>query len=416
VEYVFDDSDTVLKSVPVLIEASIHANNAAYQLQSSALDYLQSIITKRINSFRLRFIVSLIVALLATVFAFTVIISTVKYIHKSTSTIGGVFKQLDNNDLSVQLELISNDELGVLMKALNDFLDKLNSAFNSFGENANLVSSSAMELSASAQEITTTANEQSANIAEIVKTMESKKELSVQAAEKTVEVAQLASKTQELSQRGANLRDVNEDMMLDIQNQNQKIIENIKNLADMLSRIDESIQLIDSIADRTKLIAFNAALEASSSGEAGTRFSVVAGEIRRFADNVVESISEIKERISEIQNASMALISEANIGSRAIEDGYNRMLEQKTVFENIVDVSQNVADRSAQISILSKQQEVTSSQVFSALQEISLGVNQFVSSSTMTLATVEKLNSMSAKLKETIAKYHTVNRGTHDKQ
>jgi methyl-accepting chemotaxis protein len=411
VEYIFDNPGSNIESVPVLIEASILANNAAYRLQSSALDYLQTLITERINSFRVRFIVSLIVALLATVFAFTVIISTVKYIHKSTSTIGSVFKQLDKNDLSVQFELISNDELGVLMKALNDFLDKLNSAFNSFGENAKLVSSSAMELSASAQEITTTANEQSANIAEIVKTMENKKDLSVQAAEKTVEVAQLASRTQELSQRGANLRDVNEDMMLDIQNQNYKIIENIKNLADMLSRIDESIQLIDSIADRTKLIAFNAALEASSSGEAGARFSVVASEIRRFADNVVESISEIKEKISEIQGASMELIAEANIGSRAIEDGYNRMLEQKTVFENIVDVSQTVADRSAQISVLSRQQEMTSSQVFSALQEISLGVNQFVSSSTMTLATVEKLKSMSTDLKDTIGKYHTINRG-----
>jgi methyl-accepting chemotaxis protein len=416
VENAFDDSDSYTQSVSVLIEAFIDANNAAYRLQSSALDYLQAMITERINSFRLRFIISLIIALLATVFAFTVIIATVKYIRKSTHTIGSVFKQLDHNDLSVQLELTSNDELGVLMKALNDFLDKLNSAFNSFGENANMVSTSAMELSASAQEITTTANEQSANIAEIVKTMESKKDLSVQAADKTVEVAQLASRTQELSQKGANLRDVNEDMMLDIQNQNHKIIENIRNLADMLSRIDESIQLIDSVADRTKIIAFNAALEASSSGEAGARFSVVASEIRRFADSVVESISEIKERISEIQTASQQLISEANDGSRAIEDGYNRMLEQKTVFENIVDVSQNVADRSAQISVLSKQQEITSSQVFSALQEISLGVRQFVSSSTMTLATVEKLNSMSTELKETIAKYHTINRGLHDKQ
>jgi methyl-accepting chemotaxis protein len=411
VEYVFNSTDIDIQSIPVLIDASIQANNAAYRLQSSALDYLEILITERINSYRLRFIISMIFALLSTAFAFTIMIITLKYIHKTTRSIAGIFKQLDNNNLAVKLETVTNDEMGVLMQALNGFLDKLNFAFNSFGNNATMVSTSAIELSASAQEITATANEQAANIAEIVKTMESKKEFSVQASEKTVEVAQLASKTQELSQRGANLRDVNEDMMLDIQNQNFKIIENIKNLADMLSRIDESIQLIDSIADRTKLIAFNAALEASSSGEAGARFSVVAGEIRRFADNVVETISEIKEKISEIQGASTVLISEANDGSRAIEDGYNRMLEQKTVFENIVDVSQSVADRSQQISVLTKQQEMTSSQVFTALQEISLGVKQFVTSSTMTLETVEKLNKMSVELKETIAKYRTINRG-----
>jgi methyl-accepting chemotaxis protein len=274
-----------------------------------------------------------------------------------------------------------------------------------------MVSTAACDLSASAREITTTANEQSASVAEIVSTMENNKNLSAQVASKTVEVAELAEKTRELSQRGADLRDANEGMMLDIRNKNAKIVDEIKNLTDMLSRIDESVQLIDTIADQTKLIAFNAALEASSAGEAGSRFSVVAGEIRRFADNVVESVAEIKEKISELQNASGTLISEANNGSRAIDTGYNRMVEQKEVFENIVDVSQNVAIRSQQISNLSKQQELASAQVFTVLKDISMGINQFVAATASTSVTVDKLNSMSIELKETLAKYQTKNRG-----
>jgi methyl-accepting chemotaxis protein len=171
------------------------------------------------------------------------------------------------------------------------------------------------------------------------------------------------------------------------------------------------VQFIDSIADRTKTIAFNAALEASSAGEAGLRFAVVASEIRRFADNVVESVVEIKERISELESASGALISEADIGSQAIDSGYNRMVEQKEVFESIVDVSQNVAIRSQQISNFSKQQELASAQVFTALKEISAGVKQFVSATAMTSSASEKLNSMSMELKEALAKYQTENRG-----
>jgi methyl-accepting chemotaxis protein len=200
-------------------------------------------------------------------------------------------------------------------------------------------------------------------------------------------------------------------MMADIRSKNAKIVEEIKNLIDILSSIDESVQLIDAIADQTKLIAFNAALEASSSGEAGSRFAVVAGEIRRFADNVVESVNEIKEKIAELQNASGTLISEANNGSRAIDSGYNRMIEQKEVFENIVDVSQNVAIRSQQISNLSKQQELAIEQIFTALKEISTGVNQFVTATASTSITADKLNSMSIELKESLAKYQTGNRG-----
>ena len=410
VESVINEPEINIESLPALYEASNQANNAAFSLQSASLERLDILIKARISKYIRRFILSLCAALASTILAFAVIIAAVLTIRGSTVTIGKVFKRLDENDLSVRLDSSSGDELGELMKALGGFLNKLNAAFTSFNGNASMVTDAVFELSSSAREMTATANEQSASVSEIVSTMENNKNLSAQAAEKTVEVAHLADETQELSRRGANLRDANENMMLDILNQNTKIIEIIKNLAEMLSRIDESIQLIDSLADQTKLIAFNAALEASSSGEAGVRFSVVAGEIRRFADNVVESSAEIKEKISELQEASHSLITEANNGSKAIKTGYDRMVEQKEVFKNIVEVSQNVANRSQQISNLSKQQELASAQVFSALKEISSGVNNFVSATFLTSATVEKLNSMSIELKETLAKYNTINR------
>ena len=410
VEYVINQPEINIQAISTLYEASSHANNATYRLQIASLDRLEELITNKLNSYRLRLILSLAAAVSATFIAFCIILFITLGIRKSTDIMGAVFKRLDKNDLSVKIETLSNDELGEFMSALDGFLKKLQTAFVSFSKNASMVSTAVLELSSSAQEISATANEQSASVAEIVNTMENNKNLSAQAAEKTVEVAQLAGQTQELSCRGAELRDINEDMMLDIRNQNAKIIDIIKNLADMLSRIDESIQLIDSIADHTKLIAFNAALEASSSGESGSRFSVVAGEIRRFADNVVESVAEIKEKISELQEASQSLITEANSGSRAIDEGYNRMVEQKEVFENIVEVSQNVATRSRQISSLSKQQEMASAQVFITLKEISTGVNQFVAATNATSATLEKLNDMSAELKETLAKYQTTDR------
>jgi methyl-accepting chemotaxis protein len=175
----------------------------------------------------------------------------------------------------------------------------------------------------------------------------------------------------------------------------------------MIIRISEAIRIIDGIADQTKLIAFNASLEASSSGEAGARFSVVASEIRRFADNVVESTREIKQKIEEVQGASQALIAEANNGSRQIEIGYERMSEQKIVFEHIVDNSQNVATRSQQISNLSKQQELASSQIFTALKEISAGVKQFVIATSSTSKIADSLNGMSEDLKGRVEKYRT---------
>jgi methyl-accepting chemotaxis protein len=388
-------------------EAADQAGDAAWKLQNAALDRLETLVSIRMGAYRRQLIQSLALALGTALAAFGIIIATARDIRKSTAAASGVFRSLENNDLSVQVAAGTGDEMGELLAALGDFIEKLKGAFISFNQNASMVSTAVYDLSASAKEITTTANEQSASVAEIVSTMESSKNLSEQVAAKTVEVADLAARTEELSRRGADLRDANQDMMQDIRDQNGKIIDEIKNLADMLSRIDESVQLIDVIADQTKLIAFNAALEASSSGEAGTRFAVVASEIRRFADNVVESVAEIKDKITELQDASQALITEANSGSRAIDAGYVRMVEQKEVFENIVDISQNVATRSQQISSLSRQQELASAQIFTALKEISAGVKQFVTATASTSATADNLNSMSIELKETLARYQT---------
>jgi methyl-accepting chemotaxis protein len=328
-------------------------------------------------------------------------------INKSVGILRTLFKGLNENDLTLSLKINSMDEFGELMTAFNGFLNILRSTFGSFKQSAQLVANSVFDLSSSSKEISSTANEQSASVSEIVSTMEGSKNLSEQIAYKTTEVANLAKETQELSSKGAELREANQIMMEDIRNQNQKIISEIRNLSDMIIRISEAIRIIDGIADQTKLIAFNASLEASSSGEAGSRFSVVASEIRRFADNVVESTKEIKQKIEEVQGASQALIAEANSGSRQIEIGYERMSEQKIVFEHIVDNSQNVATRSQQISNLSKQQELASSQIFTALKEISAGVKQFVIATSSTSKIADSLNGMSEDLKGRVEKYRT---------
>jgi len=392
-------------NIPSLIDAAINANNSSYRLQKASLDRLEYIVSGRIRSSYIRFAWSILAAGISALAAFLIVFFTIHGIRKSTKTMEKVFKSLDENDLGAKAQILSRDEFGDFTSALNNFLQKLRTAFASFSQNASMVSASMFELSSSAKQISVTANEQSASVAEIVSTMENNKNLSCQTSEKTSVVAELAFRTQELSRRGAELRDFNEGMMLNIRSQNAKITEIIKNLADILSRIDESIQMIDSIADNTKLIAFNATLEASSSGEAGLRFAVVAGEIRRFADNVVESVYEIKEKITDLQDASGKLITEADNGTKAIDEGYNKMVEQKEVFENIVEASQNVVISSQQITNLSKQQEMASVQVFSALKEISTGVNQFVTATKITSETVEKLDKMSAELKEILSTY-----------
>ena len=400
---------TVVLTAADFLKSITIANNDLCLLWDESFTQLGLQIQRNIRVSRWQLIIYLFIVLISLGLAIWFVIIITHDINKSVKNLRSLFKSLNENDLTLSLNVISMDEFGELMLAFNGFLNVLRSTFGSFKQSSQLVADSVFDLSSSSKEITTTANEQSASVSEIVSTMESSKNLSEQIAFKTTEVANLAIETQDLSSKGAELREANQNMMEDIRKQNQKIISEIRNLSDMIIRISEAIRIIDSIADQTKLIAFNASLEASSSGEAGARFSVVASEIRRFADNVVDSTKEIKQKIEEVQRASQILIAEANSGSRQIEIGYERMSEQKIVFENIVDNSQNVATRSQQISNLSKQQELASSQIFTALKEISAGVKQFVIATSSTSKIADSLNVMSVDLKGKVEKYRTSN-------
>jgi methyl-accepting chemotaxis protein len=396
------------------LKAGAKAVENSHAIMNACFDKLEISLRKHIDTQRRRLIRSLALVVLASALAFAIVILSNVHISKSAARLRGLFAALEENDLSVKLSGEAGDEFGELLTAFNSFLEKLRAAFDSFSQSAVMISSAVFDLSASAREISTTANEQSASVAEILSTMEGNKDLSAQGAAKTREVAELAAQTQELSRRGAELRDTNQDMMGTIRDEHEKIIEEINGLADILTRINESIAIIDSITDQTKLIAFNASLEAAASvdidaGGSGdnTRFSVVAAEIRRFADNVVDSSAEIKEQIQELRRASQSLIGEADNGRLQIDRGYDRVVRQKEVFEQIVEVSRNVAVRSRQISDLSKQQEYASSQIFVALKEISAGVNQFVTATASTSKTADNLNVMSGELRNILARYRT---------
>jgi len=401
--------DAAAQTVAGFLNIVTNVNNDLCKLWDESFTQLGLQIQRNTSIARKQLFIYLFIALFSIAVAIGFVIIITRDINKSVLNLRSLFKSLHENDLTLSLKVNSMDEFGELTIAFNAFLNVLRSTFGSFKQSSQLVADSVFDISSSSKEITTTANEQSASVSEIVSTMEGSKNLSEQIALKTSEVANLAIETQSLSSKGAELREANQGMMEEIRKQNQKIISEIRNLSDMIIRISEAIRIIDSIADQTKLIAFNASLEASASGEAGTRFAVVASEIRRFADNVADSTREIKQKIEEVQRGSQILIAEANSGSKQIEIGYERMSEQKMVFENIVDNSQNVAVRSQQISNLSKQQELASSQIFNALKEISAGVKQFVIATSSTSKIAENLNVMSVDLKGKVEKFRTEN-------
>jgi methyl-accepting chemotaxis protein len=113
----------------------------------------------------------------------------------------------------------------------------------------------------------------------------------------------------------------------EIREQVKKNTERVVQLGEKIAQIDNVVKIITTIADQTKLIAFNASIEAAGAGEAGGRFSVVATEVRRLANTVVESVEEMKNSVSSIQTAASELILSSETGIHKVNQGTSLVAE-----------------------------------------------------------------------------------------
>lgn len=240
----------------------------------------------------------------------------------------------------------------------------------------NLLSESTTLAEAIKQSAETSQN-QTAAVKEIVATMHDSTELANNIGEKIKEVTALAEQSRDAVFSGNKALQENVSELQNIKTTNMLTIDGIKDLNNKINGIWDIISIINNVADKTKIIAFNAELEASNSGEAGKNFHVVATEIRRLSDNIIDSIKEIKEIITEIQKASDTLIHDSEKGTAQIDSGYESAHSLENEFESIMKSSITTADSSNQILSNVEQLTGASEQIFITLQEIAKGIESF---------------------------------------
>ncbi|MBR6216046.1 MAG: hypothetical protein IKQ84_06500 [Spirochaetaceae bacterium] len=230
---------------------------------------------------------------------------------------------------------------------------------------------------------------QTAAVKEIVATMHDSTELANNIGEKIKQVTSLAEKSRDAVLSGSQALQNNVQELLNIKNTNILTIDGIKELNSKINGIWDIVSIINNVADQTKIIAFNAELEASSSGEAGKNFHIVATEIRRLSDNIIDSIKEIREIIAEIQKASDTLILDSEKGTAQIDSGCESARSLESGFESIMESSKATASSSHEILDTVNQLTSASEQIFITLQQIAQGIESF-SKSTSNISTASE--------------------------
>jgi methyl-accepting chemotaxis protein len=166
-------------------------------------------------------------------------------------------------------------------------------------------------------------------------------------------------------------------------NGNRDVAHRIKELNNHAERVAEILAVIMQVADRTDLLALNAALEGTKAGEAGRGFTLVAAEMRRLAESVMESVAGIRRLMNDMRSASQSAVQAGQEGialseetSRSARDIAQVTQQQRKATEQ---VGRSMDDMAATVSeaIASTRQTASTAQ---DLVDAALGLDQLVGS------------------------------------
>ena len=242
-----------------------------------------------------------------------------------------------------------------------------------------------------AQSTSSTSLEQSTGVKEILATMEDTDRQTRTIVDKIADVTTVAEGTEKNVNVGFETLQSNLDKMTEITDANVATISGIRELGEKISGIWEIVKIINDIADQTRIIAFNAELEASSAGGSGKNFHIVANEVRRLAAGITNSVDQIKKQIAEIQHSSDNLIITSESGTEKIREGLELSEKLKEKFSDIQSSSEITVESANQIKEIIHQQSVAFDQIVATVRQISSGIENFSNSTGTVNNTAHKL-------------------------
>ncbi len=334
-----------------------------------------------------------------------------------------------DGDLTKNLQVHSEDEIGQLARHFNSFVEKQRTLIKQIHDDTSVVASASVGLSGIAHDMMTAAKEMSklAETASLGANQSSENTVSVAASmeQASTNLASVATATEQMSATVADIAahsDKARNISGQATEQAQTVASMMQQLGQAAREIGKVTETITNISSQTNLLALNATIEAARAGEAGKGFAVVANEIKELARQTASATDDIKARISGVQvSTDNAMADIEKIGGVVQEMGdivsniAAAIEEQATVTRdvagNIAQASTGVRDANERVS----ETAVASKAVANDVAGIGQSARETQQASERIQARAMELQQLSEKLNNGVMKFK-VEDGTRPSQ
>ncbi|WP_368655495.1 methyl-accepting chemotaxis protein [Castellaniella ginsengisoli] len=245
-------------------------------------------------------------------------------------------------DLSHDIHVDSNNEIGQLLNALATMTRNLRDALGEVRSGSDAIASASAQISAGNLDLSSRTEQQASSLAETAATTE----------QITATVRQNADNAQQANTLAASAARTASDGGAIV----AELVSTMSEINTKSQQVADIIGVIDSIAFQTNILALNAAVEAARAGEQGRGFAVVASEVRALAQRSAGAAKEIKGLI------------DTSVESTA--KGNEQAARAGATMQDIVDSIHRVTDIMGEISAASREQTTGIEEINSAITQM----------------------------------------------
>ncbi|MGF6382206.1 methyl-accepting chemotaxis protein [Paraburkholderia atlantica] len=230
-----------------------------------------------------------------------------------------------SGDLTSQVRVHSDTELGQLMRALRSMNESLVDIVKQVRSGSEAVLTGASEIAAGNENLSQRTEEQAASLEQTVASIQQLTATVENNAANARQGLKLAQTTSDLANGGGEVMKV--------------VVTTMTGIADQSRKVADIIATIEGIAFQTNILALNAAVEAARAGNEGRGFAVVAQEVRTLAQRSASAAKEIKELVSNS-------VTRVDQGSQLVNDAGSKINEVVSEFAHVSTLMEEITHAS----------------------------------------------------------------------